>query len=235
MKSGKKCSGLVEMSRREKKMTKELEDALYKDFPELFQEVELDMTQTCMCWGLECGDGWEPVVRNMCKMLSAKVRQKSIIRRKPPFPYAFKLQALLASKTRGLCRWLEKKLDKPFWSLSVPEPQRYEQFPGWGVKFTQIKQKFGLLRVYHTVYPKFEEKDVKNFTLESIEAAHERFCGYVNGLIDAAEYMSGQTCEKDGTPGKLYTQGWWHTSCDACENLKKERKTKAENEQQDIL
>ena len=27
------------------------------------------MTQTCMCWGLECGEGWRDLIDNLCSRL----------------------------------------------------------------------------------------------------------------------------------------------------------------------
>ena len=43
-------------------MRKELEEQLYAIDPVFFRQKDLDMTQTCMCWGIECGDGWyEPI------------------------------------------------------------------------------------------------------------------------------------------------------------------------------
>jgi len=45
-------------------MKKELEEKIYAIDPVFFREKDMDMTKTCMCWGLECGDGWfEPVKR----------------------------------------------------------------------------------------------------------------------------------------------------------------------------
>jgi hypothetical protein len=38
-------------------MNKELEEQLYNKYPKLFKERSLPMTQTCMCWGIECGSG----------------------------------------------------------------------------------------------------------------------------------------------------------------------------------
>ena len=43
-------------------MREELEQQLYAIDPVFFRQKDLDMTQTCMCWGIECGDGWfEPI------------------------------------------------------------------------------------------------------------------------------------------------------------------------------
>jgi len=52
-------------------MTPELQDKLYQDFPDLFREKDLPMSQTCMCWGIDTGDGWEKIIRTACEELSA--------------------------------------------------------------------------------------------------------------------------------------------------------------------
>lgn len=40
----------------------ELQQQLYAIDPIFFMQKDWDMTKTCMCWGIECGDGWfEPI------------------------------------------------------------------------------------------------------------------------------------------------------------------------------
>ncbi len=39
-------------------MDKELQQRLYDRFPALYRQKDLPMSQTCMCWGMECDDGW---------------------------------------------------------------------------------------------------------------------------------------------------------------------------------
>lgn len=39
-------------------MTPELERELYALAPIFFREHNEDKMRTCMCWGIECGDGW---------------------------------------------------------------------------------------------------------------------------------------------------------------------------------
>lgn len=34
--------------------------------PQIFQEKDLDMRHTCMCWGLEVADTWLPVIDQAC-------------------------------------------------------------------------------------------------------------------------------------------------------------------------
>ena len=50
-------------------MLKELDYQLVKDFPGLYRERFLDMSKTCMCWGFQCNDGWEPLIRNLSEQL----------------------------------------------------------------------------------------------------------------------------------------------------------------------
>ena len=35
-----------------------LEKKLFEIDPVFLREKDMDMTETCMCWGFECGDGW---------------------------------------------------------------------------------------------------------------------------------------------------------------------------------
>lgn len=61
-------------------------------------------------------------------------------------------------------------------------------------RFTQIKEKYGTLRLYH--------------------------CGgdeFISGVIAMAGRMSSFTCEVCGGPGKARGRGWVRTLCDACD------------------
>ena len=50
-------------------MRKELDDRLVKEFPKIFKNRYTDMSETAMCWGFECGDGWYWLIRNLCAAL----------------------------------------------------------------------------------------------------------------------------------------------------------------------
>lgn len=51
-------------------MTKQLQEKLYQDFPDLFQNKSLPMSKSCMYWGVDVDDGWEPIIRQMCNSLA---------------------------------------------------------------------------------------------------------------------------------------------------------------------
>lgn len=50
-------------------MKQELDDALVRDFPNLYRDRNAPMTDTCMCWGFTCEDGWEPLIREVSEKL----------------------------------------------------------------------------------------------------------------------------------------------------------------------
>lgn len=52
-------------------MNKEHDEALCRDFPEIFRDRLADMRTTAMYWGFECGDGWEWLIRYLCKRVQS--------------------------------------------------------------------------------------------------------------------------------------------------------------------
>ena len=39
-------------------MKQELDELLCQKYPKMMVNRNKDMTETCMCWGFDCGDGW---------------------------------------------------------------------------------------------------------------------------------------------------------------------------------
>lgn len=64
---------------------------------------------------------------------------------------------------------------------------------GLDIVATQVKEKFGTLRLY-------------------VDGGDEK----VFWLIDAAEQESATICEVCGAPGTLVTKGWHSTRCESC-------------------
>jgi hypothetical protein len=50
-------------------MKETLQKKLYKKYPVLFSQRKLPMTQTCLCWGLETGNGWYKILDKLCSKL----------------------------------------------------------------------------------------------------------------------------------------------------------------------
>ena len=120
-------------------MKHELEQILYDKYPKLFVQKDLDMTQTCMCWGISTGDGWFNLIDNLCDTIQQYV-----------------------------------------------DVNQKEQ-----VVFTQVKEKFGSLRIY-------------------TEGHNE----LIEGMIWFAEHLSHTVCDVCGKEGKLNKSGWLSCRCD---------------------
>lgn len=54
-------------------MTPELEQTLYNKYPKIFRQKDLPMQETCMCWGVACGDGWYDILDNLCGIVQQHV------------------------------------------------------------------------------------------------------------------------------------------------------------------
>lgn len=134
-------------------MRQELDQKLFDKYPKLFRQKDLPMSQTCMCWGCEVGDGWFDILDEMCAKIQSYVD-------------------------------VEQEKDPDFKQ----------------VEFTQVKEKFGGLRVYMDCY--YDE---------------------VDKIVGEAERKAKKTCEDCSAPGSLNRNGWITCLCDTCrtERLKK--------------
>jgi hypothetical protein len=61
------------MGSRDNTMREELDDALCRDFPNLYKDRHASMRETCMCWGFDVGEGWEPLIRRASEKLEALI------------------------------------------------------------------------------------------------------------------------------------------------------------------
>ena len=46
-------------------MKKEHDEYLCKVYPKMMVNRNAPITETCMCWGFECGDGWFPILNQL--------------------------------------------------------------------------------------------------------------------------------------------------------------------------
>jgi len=58
-------------------MKKELDELLCSKYPKLFVERDLPMSQTCMCWGFSCGDGWFNIIDRLCANIQSHIDWKN--------------------------------------------------------------------------------------------------------------------------------------------------------------
>jgi hypothetical protein len=56
-------------------MKSELEHALVTAYPELFAATELPPTESLMCFGCECGDGWYGLIKAASELISLHMKR----------------------------------------------------------------------------------------------------------------------------------------------------------------
>lgn len=85
------------------------------------------------------------------------------------------------------------------------------------ISFTQVKEKFGLMRIYWSGngVENWEEVCVK-VNQEDRERAIKRHYEEVQNAIDYVEFLSSKVCEECGQPGKVNNKGWIKVRCENC-------------------
>jgi hypothetical protein len=125
-------------------MKEELQQEIFNAAPLFFRQKDLSMQETCLYWGLECGNGWKEILTDLAETVE-----------------------------RHNIRLREKGLPV--------------------VEATQVKEKFGGLRVYTSHVDDF-----------------------IDGAIEMAERACERTCEVCGSPGKIGGKNWLSCLCNEC-------------------
>jgi hypothetical protein len=144
-----------------------LDKYLCDKFPKLLAERNKPMQETCMCWGFECGDGWFYLIQSLCSAVQHRIdsRLEEIVNYDKYYPGG-----------KG-----KDGKDAPY-----PKPEPIEQ-----VVFSQVKEKFGGLRIYYSGGDEF-----------------------IHGMFSLAESMSYAICEECGTTESVgTTKGWITVTC----------------------
>lgn len=82
------------------------------------------------------------------------------------------------------------------------------------VVVTQIKEKYGTLRIYYTFVDSRKNGDLSRFDPESLQRLLRDHRSFVEGVSRAAEEFSSYTCEVSGLPGRTYVKdGYIRTLC----------------------
>jgi hypothetical protein len=139
-------------------MNQELQDQLFEKYPDLFENKNKSIQESCMAWGIECNNGWYELLSSVCWRISQ--HEKNIVDR---------------IRIRNKAGKANDQSDLDY----IP------------VKFDQIKEKFGGIRIYYTGGD-----------------------DYVRGVVSLADEMSYKICEVCGNAGKPNKGGWISVLCD---------------------
>lgn len=101
-------------------MRQELDEALVRDFPNLYRRRNADPASTCMCWGFEVGDGWEPLIREL------SARLEPLIQALPEGERADYHAVQVKEKFGGLRFYLSRGTDEMFALTDQAEAKSYK-------------------------------------------------------------------------------------------------------------
>lgn len=57
-------------------MDRKLVNKLYKKYPKIFKQKDLPMSETCMCWGIDAGNGWYTLIDNLCSVIKNEMKNE---------------------------------------------------------------------------------------------------------------------------------------------------------------
>lgn len=58
-------------------MKQENDEYLCKTFPKMFVDRHAPMSETAMCWGFECNDGWFNIINHLCQNIQHYLNWKN--------------------------------------------------------------------------------------------------------------------------------------------------------------
>ena len=174
-------------------MKEKLDELLCKKYPKIFVNRHAPITQTAMCWGFDCGDGWYNIIDQFCRNTQYHIDETNRSRvRVIAFNDALKLAVegdhskLNEFYTGFMEPYRDEYVERTLRELLYRDvPKEIPQ-----VVAAQVKEKYGTLRFYYD--------------------GGDR---YIDGMSTMAECMSTMTCEVCGNFGKLVGGGWVRTLC----------------------
>lgn len=170
-------------------MNKELDGKLVKRFPKLFRDRYAPMTETCMCWGFECGDGWYNILESLCESI-----QHHIDRTRKDRARNLSYNRALRRASKGNTDSLEK-----YHTIGTSEKAR--EYAKEMVKKT-MSNKYTQYRDVPEVCPQVLVIQVK----EKYGGLRFYYIGgddCVDAMVDVAETMASKTCEVCGAPAAV--------------------------------
>jgi len=203
-------------------MNKKNTKYLYDTYPKIFSEKNKSAQESCMYWGLECGDGWFTILDEMCSNIQCRVDNPPSICKDPVWLQKTKIIAshiCWNTAVMNFFSWVYlRNIPKAYPSTDSKAPlhqTQWNKYYKWQTRLQwrseykdppfdayrqvvakQVKEKFGTLRFYYSGGD-----------------------DYIRGVVSMAESMSGRTCEACGSTDKTVRPNktiWIAIRCNDC-------------------
>jgi len=169
-------------------MSPDLDRQLCDKYPEIFADRYKSPQESCLAFGIECGDGWYDILDKLCAAASRVWTTSFEVDKDDAVKLAIK----------------ESSIGGYF--VEVPAPQLVAD---------QVKEKFGTLRFYYHL--EFEPNIVElGKKYPDAAGIIDRYNSFFDGIVHMAETMSAHTCELSGLKGEMHVSGgswggWYKT------------------------
>jgi hypothetical protein len=215
-------------------MNSKLTLRLVERFPVLYQDYRSPMTQTCLCWGFEHGDGWFEIIWQLSLAIDEELgyswlRGRWYLLKKSFFrmwnKFIYRLSPIAQDKRRqedsgtneDPYRWVVVEKAQCDWLARLARqlfPQgRFDDYRTWPGKLQHLGFK-AFVRWPYTGFAVVQVKE-KFGTLRF-------YCPNTDAIqkyIQLAERLSSVTCEDCGKPGRPNNAGWIRTQCEQCRGI----------------
>lgn len=197
---------------------KKFEKLIFRRFKSMYRQHKLDMSQTCMCWGLSHGNGWHNLIWKLSEDIKRELKNDPDTKRRYHV-----MKEIATSTSEDTDKYGRFKYETVFKARFLAVAKLYAFFarkfsadytpPTYEVcdrafAVVQVKEKFGTLRYYTQGY--YNDK--------------------IERLIGEAEKKSEQVCEscgRDTGESNLKGGSWVYNMCDECwHKFKTEREGK---------
>ena len=176
-------------------MSPELDKQLCDKYPTIFADRYKSPQESCLAFGIECGDGWYDILDTLCYAATHT------------YSTSFEVD-----EQDGKRLGLKLNTYNNAYYFPVNPPQ---------IIADQVKEKFGTLRFYyHLEFDPVLIELNKTGKYPDIKEVMDRYYAFFDGIVHVAEVMSERTCEKTGKKGELCVRGGWYKTL--CEEKAKE-------------
>lgn len=186
-------------------MKEQLEKPLMEKYNDIFQNRTKPMSQTCMCWGLECGDGWYSILDYLCGNLQQIKKEYDV--------------QVIADQVKEKYGGLRFYYHLDFGKRWTYKPRFIKRYI---FNFLNKIQNFKCFRVdfseeYYLDGKKTTKERKGNWSTNKQINAYNCVTNLVDYYINVSENMCDITCEECGITGATQNQGGWiSTLCDKC-------------------
>ena len=190
-------------------------EELMKEFPLLYGRRKLPMTQTCMCWGIDCGEGWYNPIRDLSfrlECLNYAIGKK----------WGFRIEAEQVKEKYGTLRFYYNVRPVSSWYRNILSfPFRWLAGTGYNLKSDGVEYKVSrfLFNMFFKIGEFIRWKGLGEHEKKVVLLAIDK---YVEKLIAECDGECYKLCEKCGNyigteySPRCETYGWVSYLCENC-------------------